>query len=77
MPKLQLNDRTLVGKRLLVEKLSLSGGPQELVLLEVAPSGYYVKVSRTGLGGEWISPYEYRVLEILGDWKPEPPSPCS
>jgi hypothetical protein len=77
MSKLQLNDRSLVGKRLLVDVLGGSSGPSELILLEVAPSGQYVKVSRSGYDAEWITPYKYRALEVLGDWKPEQPSPCS
>jgi hypothetical protein len=77
MPKLQLNDRSLVGKRLLVDTIASPGAPHELILLEVAPSGQYIKVSCSGYDAKWIMPYTYRALEVLGDWKPEPPSPCS
>jgi len=58
--------KKLVGKRVLIKSLFV-GDIEEVKVIEVSPSGRYVKVSDPyGWSSRWIDGEKYLVLEVLG-----------
>lgn len=66
--------KDLVGKRILVQDAAPLNPVYEVRILEVAPSGDYVKVQYAG-GDKWDSLVHfnerYKIIEVLGDEKPK------
>ncbi|MCS7387146.1 MAG: hypothetical protein NDF55_10555 [archaeon GB-1867-005] len=61
-----MNWKELVGKRVLIR--GPYDGIEEVKVIEVSPSGKYVKVSDPyGWSSKWIDGEKYLVLEVLGD----------
>lgn len=77
MSKLQLTDPAVLKKRILCQNIT-SDELFEAMVLEVAPSGKYVRLMRSNGCSGWGTFALVRVVEVLGD---DPTfgqlSPCS
>jgi len=59
--------KELVGKRVLIKPIVWPSSIEEVRVVEVSPSGRYVKVSDPyGWSSRWIDGEKYLVLEVLG-----------
>jgi hypothetical protein len=58
--------RDVIGERLLIRESTSSGRyPDEVVLLEVSPSGGYVKMRYPNGSESWKDVSWYRIVEVL------------
>ena len=59
--------KKLVGKRVLIKPIIFPSQIEEVKVVEVSPSGRYVKVTDPyGWSSRWIDGEKYLVLEVLG-----------
>lgn len=69
----EVNWRELVGKRILYQERYQYFSVSEATVLEVSPSGEYIKLETVRSDGStytgWVYKYDVKLVEVIGDKK--------